>query len=264
MQEKKDKYKEIYNSFESNEKEKAKIKKDYINNLLKEEMLQRNLPFENDINMMAYILINIFSFDLSFRNWVKENIIPRLNINGLKDFMISSLSYGIAQNNTNIITNCINAIKWFEIGKIVIIETSFEGRKTIIIDSNRFKVYNYNNIFNVYEQKNHCHKEAMSLIKKTSFRQIDCIVALLKDIYGNTYYHTFLKEGTYIIDPAKNIVTDYDTYLKYYNPNILIQEEGTKILDEIKNQNENNKDFKDSQLDDILKLAIDFQMKHNM
>ena len=28
MQEKKDKYKEIYNSFESNEKEKAKIKKE--------------------------------------------------------------------------------------------------------------------------------------------------------------------------------------------------------------------------------------------
>lgn len=262
MQEKKDKYKEIYNLFENNEKEKNKINN--LINLLENEMIQRDIPFENNINIVAYTLINICNFNANFQCWIKENIIPELNINGLKDFLISSLSYGIAQNNTTTITNSINAIKWFEIGKTVSIQTNFEGSKTILIDDDKFKVYNNTNIFNVNNQKKHCHKESVSFLKETRFRQIDCIVALLKDIYGNTYYHTFLQEGTYIIDPAKNIVTHYDTYLKYYNPNILIQEAGTKILDEIKKQNENNKDFKDSQLDDILKLAIDFQMKHNM
>ncbi len=203
MHEKKDKYKEIYNLFEGNEKGKNKVNQ--LNNLLKDEMIKRDIPFENNINMVAYTLINICNFNTSFQNWIKENIIPELYINGLKDFLISSLSYVITQNNITAINNSINAIKWFEIGKTVSIETNFEGRKTILIDNDIFKVYNNTNIFNVNEQKNHCHKEAMSFLKETRFRQIDCIVALLKDIYGNTYYHTFLQEGTYIIDPAKTL-----------------------------------------------------------
>lgn len=214
--------------------------------------------------VIIYILLEYCNFPDKFKKWCKKNIIDKISINWLYETFLTNCSNNLLDNELDYIQKAFNS--FIELGLIdsaKIIDDIDNKTIEIITPSNdkiRFShVPLERELVDAY--RGHCHEVTSTFMRETNINKTQKVVVALEDneIVGKCY-HSFLVDNGVMYDFAHNIMMLYKDYLKLVSLEVLVYEDSTKVLDEMKKMEE-DKDFANSEYVDILKYGISKQLK---
>ena len=240
---------ELYNKFYVYVKE--NYNKEYY---IKVCNLYRDKTINNIVHTMCF-------FDDKLKNWIKENIINKVNKKHLIQLFIQVLNNSLIINDISV-TKCYmmsfidsGLIKNITLDNNIFIITTLDDREI------RFtKILVTKEEINDYLQK--CHIYSYNLLKSmgehSSFA--NSVTILDKNLFNETLYHTFLVYDNVVNDMARNILMSYEDYMYLFEPNIILDINGKTLLDNIDKLNKEDEDFRNSDHFEILKYAMYKQM----
>lgn len=205
--------------------------------------------------VVGYVL-----FNNELKKWIKENIIDIME----KDALIKTSIEHICNvsYNKEMLKVAIESIK--ELGLIKDIEkkdnmfimTTLDNDKIKFMPSNKTKKEK-----DIY--KGECHNIGYNFFKTNNdVSEYECITILENTLYGYTRYHTFLYREGIIYDLARNVIMKYSDYEKLFKFKVLFKEIGYKMIKNIEELEQNDKEFKKSNYHKVLKYAMHNQNKN--
>ena len=209
----------------------------------------------------AYIL-NLSTLSKEMQEMIIKNVISLFNKQYLFMFFIMSLTNEFTLGNMNLVEIYMKSfvatglIKDIKLNKEVYVITLLDGKKI------KFK--------NILENKKQiddcsgqCHGFSYYLLKTQAKDRDDIysVTILEKDIFNRERYHTFLLVNDYVRDFSRNILMKFEDYKKIHDFKVLLCISSKQLLKNLEIKERKNAEFKESTKCDILKYAIDKQMK---
>ncbi len=201
--------------------------------------------------LLSQILINYSEYSMDIKIWIKNNILKEFDSDFILGYFITALSCSIRYKEKITTEKIIKSIKELNLAKEI--KYNYENN-SFSIDDMVIAVYNANLLFETSE--NLCHQSVLEFIKLSyAFRPgLEGVVALLKDRYGNEYYHSFLQEEKFVIDPAKNIRMNVDDYYDVFKPEVILKMNAKNIIEETSK-------YENDKYNALLILAVNEQIK---
>lgn len=214
--------------------------------------------------VIIYILLEYCNFPDKFKKWCKKNIIDKISINWLYETFLTNCCNNLLDNELDYIQKAFNS--FIELGLIdsAKIIDDIDNKTIEIITSSNDKIrFSHVPLERelVDEYRRYCHAVTSTFMREANINKTQKVVVALEDkeLVGKGY-HSFIVDNGVMYDFAHNIMMLYKNYLKLVNPEVLVYEDSTKVLDEMKNMEE-DKDFANSEYVDILKYGISKQLK---
>lgn len=262
-----------YDEWFYKEEVKPKEKNDEILNTLLDEF-KEELPkyFDNRflfilLNMPLYKFLNFFLtninlFNNELYNYIKDNILTKLNktylIRRYMFFLCNFLISGNEKEFKNTISSfnksgLINKIE-YDYDKNVFILTTLDNKEI------KFRVAD-ENINNAMLRYNECHYVTEITIKNNlKNAPVNAVVSKQSNSNYGTHYHSFILLNDYVYDYALNIITSFENYKILFEPEIILNIPAPKLLTKLE-ELKKDKDFVDSENSSMLNCAINNQMK---
>lgn len=225
------------------------------------------LNTKEDVNnnlALIYILMEYCNFSDKSKKWCKKNIIDKLSINWLYGTFLTNCCNNLLDNEPGFIQKIFKS--FIELGLIdsaKIIDDEDHKAIEIITPSNdkiRFSHVPLEREL-VDEYRGYCHAVTSTFMREANIHKTQKVVVVLEDnaLVGKCY-HSFIVDDGVMYDFASNIMMLYKDCLKLVRHEVLVYEDSTKVLDEMKKMEE-DKDFANSDYVDILKYGISKQLK---
>lgn len=207
-------------------------------------------------------ILTLSTFSNDFQERLIKNVINLFNKEYLIMFFIRSLTVELTLGNLDLINIYMKSfidtklIKDIKFNKKAYIVTLLDG-KTI-----KFSQL-LENKKQIEETVGQCHNFCHLLMKTQAKDRDDVysVTILEKDIYNRERYHTFLLVDGYIRDFSRNIVMKFEDYKKIYSFKILLFISSKQLFKNLEIKEKKSVEFKESTKCDILKYAIDKQLK---
>lgn len=213
------------------------------------------------LNFEPYIL-TLSTFSNDFQEMIIKNVISLFNKEYLIMFFIRSLTVELTLGNPDLIDTYMKSfvatklIKDIKLNKKVYEITLLDGKTikfTKILENKK----------QIEETVGQCHNVCYHLIKTQAKDRDDVysVTILEKDFCNRERYHTFLLIDGYIRDFSRNILMKFEDYKKIHNFKVLLCISSKQLLKNIEIKEIKSEEFKESKKCDILKYAIDKQLK---
>ena len=255
------KYNKYFWNFEQKNKDKAKS----INMLLKEQFNSKVSNRMSGSDYLESICLNYHLYNNNLKEWVICEVLPHFSEETLISCYLIELADALMLKEEGKINSIMTSFK--EIGLIKDIQLK---ENKIILTTMNNEIVKFKSLFNDEEGRNEfrsrCHSGCEFLINNHESLKDNSAIITLKDKFIDKYpiYHSIiLSKGKYVIDPARNLVMKLDDYKKLFSLDIIMCIDRKTMLEEIEKLQENDDDFNKSNLNNVLKLAMYKQMKHN-
>lgn len=209
------------------------------------------------------ICLHYHLYNNDLKEWVKCEVLPRFTEETLISCYLIKLTDALMLKEEGKLNSIMNSLR--EIGLIKDIELKEDK---IILTTKNNEVVKFKSLFNDEEGRNQfrsrCHSGCEFLIKNHDTLKNDSAIITLRDSFIGKYpiYHSIiLSKRKYIIDPARNLVMKLDDYKKLFKLDIIMCIDREVMLKEINKLKEIDNDFNKSNLNNVLKLAINRQIK---
>lgn len=209
-----------------------------------------------------HYILTLSTFSNDFQEMLIKNVISLFNKEYLIMFFIRSLTVELTLGNLDLINIYMKSfidtklIKDIKFNKKAYIVTLLDG-KTI-----KFSQL-LENKKQIEETVGQCHNFCHLLMKTQAKDRDDVysVTILEKDFCNRERYHTFLLVDGYIRDFSRNIVMKFEDYKKIYSFKILLFISSKQLFKNLEIKEKKSVEFKESTKCDILKYAIDKQLK---
>lgn len=254
------KYDNGFWEFEKRYKERAQK----INELLEEQFKLRILDNNFDGDYLNSICFNFHLYNPNLKKWIKTNVFSNFTEQTIISCYLLRLTDALMLNETNKINSLINSFKSTDLIK----DIKINNNKIILITNNKDKI-KIKNVFD-FEDIRHqfsgrCHSGCEYLIINDPKLKNNSQIITLRDRYIGKFpiYHSvILFKNKYIIDPARNLIMSFSDYKKLFNLDIIMIVDRKTMLQEIEELKEKDSDFNQSSMNNVLKLAINRQIKN--
>ena len=254
-------YDKYFWEFEQKHKEKSKL----INTELERQYNSRNFNEFFGKDYLESICLNFHLYNTELKNWVIYDVLPHITKETLISCYLIKLTDALMLKEEGKINSIMTSFR--EIGLIKDIELK---ENKIILTTKNNEVVKFKSLFNDKKGRNEfrsrCHSGCEFLINNHQSLKDDSAIITLMDTFIGKYpiYHSIiLSKGKYVIDPARNLVMKLEDYKKLFKLDIIMSVDREKMLEEINRLQENDDDFNQSNLNNVLKLAINRQIYHN-
>ena len=207
-----------------------------------------------DKNITKRLIFGLWLFDENLVNWIKNNIINKLNKESILGSFIELLNNTLTTKDETLRNIYIKSLKLS--GLVKDIEYKNDHYIITLLDDKKIKISNIitkEETIDYIEGK--CHILAHEYILKHNKQNIYLVTILEPSMYGLDMYHSFIVDNDYVIDYTRNILMKYEDYINTLKPNIIICKERNEILSDI-DKLRNDKSFKNDSTEDILKYAL--------
>lgn len=228
---------------------------------------QKKLYYESDLfNFLIFYLSEVPD---EFALWIKEEILPKLNISFLIEEFLMELSYQAFEEDKTNQKKLMNSIKKAGLVKDISYDEEKEGYCIVMLDGKNYLIKQA--IKDDKEQalkcNHYCHfytEEALKHIATYTNDGIDfsgCCV-LFYDLFNNPHYHSYIVRDSdnVVIDYAHNIARSFDFCIEELKHEILLKQESDKILKGIDNLKAVDSEFNKSKKNDFLKYVMNSQI----
>ena len=256
------KYSEWFKEYEDNNREFSYFAEIELLNEFKvffrnyDEVLYKKMKLEENEKIMSIIVI-MSLFDIEVQEWIKDNIIVKLNKENLfmtfmqilnNSLVDSSMAYIEIVMNSFVKTGLIKSIE-FEDG---IFYMTMPDNKVI-----RFtRTLSTKEEITEYAEK--CHSFATEYIKvldKKTGRSY-ALTILENDLFDYTRFHSFTMHNYIVYDFARNISIEYDDFKYLFKPDILLCYNASDLDQNVNILKESDQEFNECKSCDLLKLAM--------
>lgn len=258
----KNRYDQHFWEFEQKNKDKGKS----INTMLNEQFNSK--IYSDEIFKKDYlesICLSYHLFDRKLKEWVRCEVMPHFTEETLISCYLMILTDALMLKDINKINSIMKS--FVEIGLIKNI--SLEENKIILLTKNN-ELVKFKCLFGDEKErkefKSRCHSGCEFLIKNNELFQNNCAIVTLKDSFIGKYpiYHSIiLLKEKYVVDPARNLFIKLDDYKKLFKMDIIMCIDRNTILEEIDKLTETDDEFNNSELNNVLKLAIRNQFNYD-
>ena len=207
-----------------------------------------------DKNITKRLIFGLWLFDENLVNWIKNNIINKLNKESILGSFIELLNNSLTTNDETLRNIYIKSLKLS--GLVRDIEYKRDQYIIYTLDNKEIKISNIINKEETIDKiEGKCHLLAHEYILKHDKQNIYIVTILEPSIYSIDMYHSFIVDNGYVIDYTRNILMKYEDYINLLKPNIITYKERKEILNDI-DKLRDNKTFKNDSTEDILKYAL--------
>lgn len=221
-----------------------------------------NLLSSDSHETLVYSFFELDNRPIKFVEWMKTNILPKLNKRALISLFIQNLTNNLVVENLEAINQLMKSFKLtglirdIKLVKNIFYITLLNG-KTVrftkrLDDLEQIKQYSCN-----------CHNVSYQYFNRMFLDDMEtyCVTIMEKGVYNKDRYHTFLLHDGIVHDLSRNFVMKYDDYKELFNFKIINFVNGRQMLKNIENLKNRNLEFKQSDMCDVLKYAIHKQLK---
>lgn len=255
------KYDRAFWKFEQKHKQKGKE----IDKMLGEKFVLKTRNNKNyGKDYLDSICLNFHLFDNDLKDWVTNEVLPHFEDNTLISCFLIKLTDALMLDDTKKINSIMKSFKAIKF----INDIKLKGNTIILVTKNNEEI-KLKNLFNNEKERNEfrsrCHSGCEFLIKNQEIFAKDSAIITLRDRYIGKYplYHSvILSKDKYIVDPARNMIMLKEDYKRLFNPDVIMIVAKEKMLKEIKLLEKKDNDFNNSNLSNVLKLAINRQINH--
>lgn len=255
------KYDRAFWEFEQQHKQKGKE----IDRRLQEQFNLKTGDKNFGNGYLDSICLNFHLYDRDFKEWVINGVLPYFTDETLISCYLIKLTDALMLKDGDKLNSIITSFK-----AIKLIKDAEIKENNIILTTNNNEEIKVKNIFKDIEERDkfrgRCHNGCEYLIKNEEIFTKYLTIVTLRDRYIGKYplYHTvILVRGKYIVDPARNLVMKLEDYKRLLKPYVIMCINKDLMLKEIEHLKENDDDFSNSKLNNVLKLAIKKQNKLN-
>lgn len=207
-----------------------------------------------DKNITKRLIFGLWLFDENLVNWIKNNIINKLNKESILGSFIELLNNTLTTKDETLRNIYIKSLK--QSGLVKDIEYKKYHYIITLLDDKKIKISNIITKEETIDKiEGKCHLLAHEYILKHNKPNIYLVTILEPSMYGLDMYHSFIVDNDYVIDYTRNILMKYEDYINTLKPNIIICKERNEILSDI-DKLRNDKTFKNDSTEDILKYAL--------
>lgn len=254
------KYNKYFWDFEQKNKDNARL----INISLNKQFNSKNLNEIFGRDYLESICLNYHLYDNKLKEWVRRKVLPHFTEETLISCYLIKLTDALMLKEEGKLNSIMNSFR--EIGLIK--DIGLKEDKIILTTKNN-EVVKLKSLFNDEDGRNQfrsrCHSGCEFLIQNHDSLKNGSAIITLRDSFVGKYpiYHSIiLSKGKYVIDPARNLVMKLDDYKKLFKLDIIMYIDRETMLEEINKLKEIDNDFNKSNLSNVLKLAINRQIKH--
>lgn len=210
---------------------------------------------------LRLILNKLYKFS-DDENKIVKKVLSRINKNFLYKFYIKTSCDLLLEKNFDILDEILKSFVATGLVKYARVSNPKAIIKIILPDDTEVKYTHIQldkELLDAY--KGNCHMVTSVFLKNCERTNGAAVVLENNELFGK-YYHSFLLENGVMHDLAHNIMMKYEDYLKLINPTVLINGDKNTILNSIKELENNNKSFVDSEYVDLLKYAMNNQQSN--
>lgn len=238
----------------------ASVKFYALNNYRIEDL--SNLLSSDSNETLVYNFFELDNRPLKFVEWMKINILPKLNKGALISLFIQNLTNNLIAEDIETINYLMESfkltglIKNIKLEKNVFYMTLLNGK--IVKFTKRL-----DDIEQVKQYRCNCHSVSYQYFSRMFLDDIEtyCVTIMEKGLYNKDRYHTFLLHDGIVHDLSRNFAMKYDDYKELFNFKILNFVNGRQMLKNIENLKNRDLEFKKSNVCDVLKYAMHKQLK---
>lgn len=193
---------------------------------------------------VPYIILGDYSlFSQKLKKWIKNNILNELNKEKIINLCIHSINNCITEKNDKCRDLYIKSFK--ELGVIKDIEIDNEVLKITLINNKEYKLLRLlKNKDEISCFERNCHDICYKYFKKNNSDITSNVVTVFeRDLFNRKQYHSFILKDNIVYDYSRNIATSFETYKTLFKPEILINDLGMNILEEIEELERFDNDF---------------------
>ena len=259
----KDKYEKCFYENEGKNTTKEKIKLDLLKLKFYLQILNKSgfkdLKVVSGMNIRC-IVITLGMVGDYYQEWIKSNIINKIDRQALMLAYINSLNYFLSTEKYKEVDNVMNSFK--KSGIINDIKLS-ENKKMFQIQTLGDKTVKFapefNNKKDIELFNTHCHGVTEVLCKKHD--NVYATTVIMKNYFDKHYYHSFIVKDGVVHDFAQNIVMSFENYKQLFGCKVIMNIDGKLLLENIEQLNKSNEEFKKNEMCNILKYAIHTQIE---
>ncbi len=200
----------------------------------------------NSRQLLEYILINLYKLDKKSINFFKKYIIKKININFIYKIYILNLCEKLSIRDFNSISTIFNSFKMTGLIKDASIINNNKNYYIKLILNNEDKITFTNMQKKDINLIGKCHKLTLDKAKLDIKNNIESFIATVREnneLYGK-YYHSFRILDGVIYDLAHNIIINYSDYIKLINPEIILKEKSSEVINNLKDLKHNTNSSK--------------------
>lgn len=213
--------------------------------------------------IVPLILFNLCYIDKCLVDWIRNNIINKLNKSSVMLLFIQNLCNQITTNNNDILNLLIESFKLTGLIK----DIEYNGKSFILttVDNETIKFSNQlKDIEQIKKYSGICHQISYEYFIDNPNDNISSFITILeKNLTNQPRYHSFLLYKNSINDLSRNIHIKFEDYIKLFNPNVILNIKGQDLVKRIEELNNTDNEFKTSTKCDGLKYAILKELKRN-
>lgn len=205
-----------------------------------------------------FIIQSLGTMNDYWQEWIRNNIINRVDQQSLMLNYISCLNYFLATKDYKRLDIIIDSFKKSNIIKDIKLNKGVFYLLTL--DNQYIKFTNeFKGEKNIKICNKHCHEAVEYFCKNVD--DIYAVTAIMKNYFGKTYYHSFVVKEGIVHDLALNTVMSLENYKKLFGCKIIMFMEGKHLLRNIERLKERDVEYKENEMFDVLKYAMHKQMK---
>lgn len=216
----------------------------------------------NSNETLVYNFLTLEKHSKDFIEWMKKNILSKLNKEALISLFIQNLTSRLIVEDEESINKLMESFKLtgiirdIKLVKNVFYITLLDGR--IVKFTKRL-----DDLEQVKQYSCNCHSVSYQYFSNmhSDDNETYCVTIIEKGLYNKDRYHTFLLCNGIVHDLARNFVMKYDDYKELFNFKIIMFVKGRQMLSNIENFKNNDPEFKESNTCEVLKYAMRKQMK---
>lgn len=214
-----------------------------------------------DEDFAKEIIIGINFFNKDIQKWVRENILNRLNSKDIIGRFITNLTNSVTTNDEKMAELFAECFVKTKLIKGISCEDGIFKIKTLEGRTIKFSK-RLNSKEEIDMMRGHCHQIMHDYFKKfQDDNDSYCMTILDRGLYGEPMYHSFLLYHDMVNDYARNFIMSWEDYKYLFNPEVIMCIPGKQLLSNLEKLNKKDQDFKDSKMCEVLKYAINRQLK---
>lgn len=252
------KYDKGFWEFEQQYKEQAQL----IDSELRKQYSLKISNNDVDNDYIRSICLNFHLYSFQLKEWILKTVFSYFTKETLIACYLIHLTDALMLNDKEKLLLLKSSMK--QIGLIK--DIKLQHNKIILITKDN-QVIKLQNLFNEEkvrnEFNNRCHSGCEFLIRNYTDLSDGASIITIQDrfIDKNPMYHSvILTKNEYIVDPARNMIMKLDDYKKLFNPQIIMCMSREQMINEIETLKEIDEEFNKSELNNVLKLAINTQI----
>lgn len=190
------------------------------------------------------LVYNFFALEKQpskFVDWMKTNILHKLNKQALISLFIQNLTNNLVAKDLETINQLMESFKLTELIKNIKLEK--DVFYMTLLDGRTIKfTKRLDNVEQVKQYMCNCHNASYQYFSRMFLDDTEtyCVTIIEKGLYNKDRYHTFLLNNGIVHDLSRNFVMKYDDYKELFDFKILNFIKGRQMLKNIENLKNRN------------------------